>query len=60
VRERRSMYRILVGKCEGQRPLGRPSHRLEGDIESDFKLVDWTDVAVDKDSCEVLVNAVVN
>jgi hypothetical protein len=31
--ERRSVYRVLVGKLEGKRPLGRPRHRLEGDIK---------------------------
>jgi len=30
--ERRGVYRVLVGKLEGKRPLGRPRHRLEDNI----------------------------
>jgi hypothetical protein len=30
------LYRVLVGKPEGKRPLGRPRHRLEGEIKLDF------------------------
>jgi hypothetical protein len=35
--ERRCIYRVLVGKREGKRPLGRPKRRWEGNIEMDFK-----------------------
>jgi hypothetical protein len=46
-------YRVLVGKPEGKRPLGRPKHRGEDDIKMDFQEVgwgrDWIDVARDKD-----------
>jgi hypothetical protein len=31
--ERGDIYRVLVGKCEGKRPLGRPRHRLEDNIK---------------------------
>ena len=44
--ERRGVYRILVGKPEGMRPLGRPRHRWEDNINMDLKEVgcggmDW-------------------
>jgi 3-oxoacyl-ACP reductase-like protein len=35
--EGRGMYRVLVGKPEGKRPLGRPRHRWEDNIKMDFK-----------------------
>ena len=34
--ERRGLYRVLVGKDEGKRPLGRPRRRWEDNIEVDF------------------------
>jgi hypothetical protein len=34
--ERRGIYRVLVGKCEGKRPLGRPRRKLEGNIKTDL------------------------
>jgi hypothetical protein len=37
--ERRGAYRVLVGKSEGKRPLGRPSRRLEHNIEMDLQVV---------------------
>jgi hypothetical protein len=51
---RRSVYRILVGKPGGNRPLGRPSHRWEGNIKMDIQEVgcgnkDWIDLAQDRD-----------
>jgi len=33
--ERRGIYRVLLGKPEGKRPLGRPRHRREGNIKMD-------------------------
>jgi hypothetical protein len=39
--ERRGVYRILVGKSEGKRPLGRPRRRWEDDMTMDFKEVKW-------------------
>ena len=39
--ERRGVYRVLVGKCEGKRPLGRPRFRLEDDIKIDLQEVGW-------------------
>jgi hypothetical protein len=59
--ERRSIYRVLVGKLEGKRPLGRPRHKLEDNIKIDLQEVgclgmDWIDVAQDRDRWRVLVN----
>jgi len=63
--ERRGVYRVLVGKCEGKRPLGRPRHRWEGNIKMDFQEVgcegmDWINLAQDRDRWWALVNAVMN
>ena len=59
------MYRVLVGKPEGKRPLGRPGPRWEDNIEMDLQEVgceemDWFDVAQDRDSWRALVNALMN
>jgi hypothetical protein len=43
--ERRGMYRVLVGKPEGKKPLGRPRRRWEDNIEADLREWDvgvWT------------------
>ena len=63
--ERRGAYRVLVGKPEGKRPLGRPRHRWKDNIKIAFQVVgcggmDWIDVAQDRDRWRVLVNAVMN
>ena len=63
--ERRGVYRILVGKPEGKRPLGRPRRRWEDNIKMDleeagFGEVDWIDLAQDRDMWRALVNAVMN
>jgi hypothetical protein len=39
--ERRNAYRILVGKPEGKRPLGRPRHRWVDDIKINFRKIGW-------------------
>ena len=49
-----SVYRVLVGKPEGKRPLVRPRHRWEGNIKLDLQEVgyggmDWIKLAQDKD-----------
>jgi hypothetical protein len=59
------MYRVLVGKPEGKRPMGRSTCRLEDDIKMDLKEVgcgamDWIGVAQDRDRCQAFVNAVTN
>jgi len=49
----RGIYRIVVGKPEGKRPLGRPRRRWENNIMMDIQEegygMDWIDVAQDKD-----------
>jgi hypothetical protein len=62
---RRSVYRVLVGKPEGKRPLGRPRRRWEDNIKADLKelfygSVDWIELAQDRDRWRALVNAVMN
>ena len=54
VGERRGMYRVLVGKPEGKRPLGRPRLRREDDIKMDLQevgcgVMDWIELARDRD-----------
>ena len=61
--ERRGVYRVLVGKLEGKRPLGRPSHRWEDNIKMDLQEVgcggmDWLELAQVGDSWRALVIAV--
>jgi hypothetical protein len=63
--ERRSVYRVLVGKPRGKRPLGRPRLRWENNIKIDLQEVgcggmDWIELAQDRDSWRALVNAVMN
>jgi len=59
------MYRVLVGKPEGKRPLGRPRLRWEDNIKTDLQEVgfggmDWIKLAQDRDRWWALVNAVMN
>jgi hypothetical protein len=60
--EKRNVYRILVGKPEGKRPLGKPRRRWVDNIKIDLKRdrmgVDWIDVAQDRDQWSTLVNTV--
>jgi hypothetical protein len=63
--EKRDAYRILVGKPEGKRPLGRPRCRWVDNIKMDLREIgwdgtDWTDLAQDRDQWRVLVNTVMN
>jgi hypothetical protein len=61
--ERRDVYRVLVGRPEGKRPLGRPRHRWEDNIKMDLQKVgcggmDWIDLAQDRDRWWAVVNVV--
>jgi hypothetical protein len=62
--EKRGAYRILVGRPEGRRPLGRPRRRWEDNIKIYLQDVgwgmDWIDLAQDRDRWRPLVNAVMN
>jgi ribosome biogenesis protein Nip4 len=63
--ERRGVYRVLVEKPEGKKPLGRPRRRWENNIKKDLKEVgcgdrDWIQLAENKDRWRALVNAVMN
>ena len=63
--ESRGVHRVLVGKPEGNRPLGRPRSRWEGNIKMDLRELgcggmDWIDLAEDRDWRLGLVNAVMN
>jgi hypothetical protein len=63
--ERRGVYRFLVEKPEGKRPLGRPRRRWEDNIKMDLQEVscggmDWIDLAEDRDRWWAYVNAVMN
>ena len=63
--ERRGVYRVLVRKPEGKRPLGIPRHRWEKNFKMDLQEVgcwtmDWIEVAQDKYRWRALVNVVMN
>jgi transcription termination factor 2 len=63
--EKRNVYRLLVGKSEGKRPLGRPRRRWVDNIRMDLGEVEWGDVdwiclAQDRNKWRALVNSVVN
>ena len=56
VGEERGAYRVLVGKPEGKRPLGRPKRRWVDNIRMDLQevgcgYVDWIGLAQDRDRC---------
>jgi hypothetical protein len=61
--EKRNAYRILVGKPEGKRPLGRPRRRWVDNIKIDHKEIgwdgmDWIDLAQERDHWRALVYTV--
>jgi hypothetical protein len=63
--EKRNACRILVGKPEGERPLGRRRHRWVDKIKMDRRKIgwdctDWIDVTQDRDHWRALVNTAMN
>jgi len=63
--EERGVYRVLVGKPEGKRPLGGPRRRWVDHIRMDLQEVgcgymDWIGLALDRDRWRTLVSAVMN
>jgi hypothetical protein len=63
--EKRNAYRILVGKPEGNRPLGRPRRWWVDGIKIDLREIrsggkDWIYLAQDRDQCRILVNTAMN
>ena len=63
--EGRGVYRVLLGKPEGKRPLGRPRCRWEDNVKMDLKEVgggcgDWMELAQDRDRWWALVSTVMN
>jgi hypothetical protein len=58
--ENRNAYRILVGKPEGKRPLGRPRRKWVDDIKMDLREIgwddiDWIDLAENRDQWTVMI-----
>jgi len=63
--EGRDVYRILLGQPEGKTPLGRPRRRWEDNIKMGLQevgcgVMDWIELAQDRDRWQALVNAVMN
>jgi hypothetical protein len=63
--EKRNTYRLLGGKPEGKRPLGRPRRRWVDNIKMDLEEVgwggvDWIGLAQDRNRWRALVNSVLN
>jgi len=63
--ERSGVYKVLVGKPEGKRTLGRPRRRWEDNIKINLQEVgcggmDWIELAQDRDKWRALVNVVMN
>jgi hypothetical protein len=63
--EERKVYKVLVGKPEGKRPLGRPRRRWENGIRMDFReiglgVVDWIRLSQDRNRWRAVVSAVMN
>ena len=65
IRERKGVYRVLVGKPEGKRLLGRPRRRWDDNIKMNLQEVgcggmDWIELAQDRDRWWAFVNGVMS
>ena len=63
--EGRGVYRVLMGKPDGKKPMGRPRRRWDGNIKMDLQEVgggcgDWMELAEDRDRWRALVSTVMN
>jgi hypothetical protein len=63
--EKRNVYKILMGKSEGKRPIRRPRHRWEDGIKMDLReigwgSVEWIQLAQNRDQWRAVVNKVIN
>jgi hypothetical protein len=63
--EDRKVYKVLVGKPEGKRPLGRPRSRWEDEVRMDLREiglggVDWIRLVQDRDRWRAVMSAVMN
>jgi hypothetical protein len=63
--ENRKVYKVLVAKPEGKRPLGRPRSRWEDDLTMDIKEIGWKGVKCIhlvqvRDHCQAVVSTVMN
>jgi hypothetical protein len=61
----RKVYRVLLGKPEGKRPLGRPRHRWEDGIRMDLREIgwrgiEWIQLAQDRGQWQAVVSVVMN
>jgi hypothetical protein len=65
MREERGVYRVLLGRPKGKRPMGRPRHRWEDNIKLDLREigidgVNWIQLAQDRVQWQAFVNTVMN
>jgi hypothetical protein len=63
--EGRGVYRVLVGRPEGKRPLGRPRRRWENNIKKELREIgiagaNWIRLAQDRVQCRAFVNTIMN
>jgi hypothetical protein len=58
--EKKNVYRLLVGKPEGKRPLGRPRNIKIDLLEIGLNVVDWIGLAQDRYRWKAIVNSVMN
>jgi hypothetical protein len=63
--ERRGVYRVLVGRTERKRPLGRPRHRWENNVRTDLREIgidgaNWIQLAQNRVQWRTFLNTVMN